>query len=65
MKAEEVFVNCYKFNPIKSKKVIFKVPYLIKLPEPKLESEPKKYFWLHNTASKKYTQIIASSLYTM
>jgi hypothetical protein len=27
MKAEEVFVYCYKFNPIKSKKVIFKVSY--------------------------------------
>ncbi len=30
-----------------------------------LEPEPKEIFSAQDTASKKYTQIVASSLYTM
>jgi len=49
MVAEEVFVNCANFNPIKSKMVIFKVTY----PEPELEPEPQFGFAAPWTRSRK------------
>ncbi len=58
MVAEQVFLNCYDFNPItQSQKVVFKVYYKTLEPEPKFgfvapwSLSRKKYFRLRNTGS--------------
>jgi hypothetical protein len=52
--AEEVYLNCYRpflMLLLISKKVIFKVPYLIKLPIRGRSRSRKKYSRFHNTAT--------------